>query len=620
MGAVTLPADRLALPAASTRSTSDVRIRQSDLKTFARCPLQFRFEHIDGLPREQGGASVFGTVMHEAVLLLEETRDLAAAQAWFKQAWANPADPVTGVGPDRGRIDYWERGQSHAKGFDNAERILRDWWSIIQWETDHVLAREHNFEVDIGDGHRLHGTADKVAVRYNARLDTQVLLISDYKDLDRDTPLPTPTGWTTMGEVQVGEELIGGDGRPCRVTGKSQVFTSNDCYRVTFDDSTSVVAGGEHLWVIDTDGGRKILTTVQMQENLVNPVTGQRHLRIGNAALDLPEADLPIDPYVLGAWLGDGAASQARISKPLPQLFREIEACGYRVGADTSSPDRCETRTIHGLSAQLRTAGLLDNKHVPLAYSRASRAQRLALLQGIMDTDGHYNPRRQRCVVNTTDERFAGEIAELVCSLGWKATTFATTARGFGLVRPAWQVWFTPSEQVFRARPPVDWTPGTNAKSSRRIVRSIEPVPTRPTQCLTVDSSDSTFLCGEQMVRTHNTAAKRPTYDYLEDDLQFTAYAFASLQEEFWTGIPSGPELWRKYQDYPRWGEWVHLKGPMRLDAGERRPVHFNRLVMACNAFALSVDMRIFVPTISGETCKYCSHRKQCGLPPVENL
>ena len=81
-----------------------------------------------------------------------------------------------------------------------------------------------------------------------------------------------------------------------------------------------------------------------------------------------------------------------------------------------------------------------------------------------------------------------------------------------------------------------------------------------------------------------------------------------------------GQRLFEQTRDYPRRGEWVALtQGPLRLDAGERSQVHYNRLVYAVNALAESVAMRIFVPNISGETCKFCDFRAQCGLPDIQD-
>ena len=262
------------------------KVRQSDLSNWQKCPLRYRYQHIDKLPREQSGALTFGTIMHDVVLELEVRRDIEWAVARFKELWLTPEllDPEL-------KIQYYVRGTNWKKYLSEGERMLRDWWGIIQWDADVTLAREYHFEVPIGDGHVLEGTIDKLAVRYVARLNRYVVLISDYK-----------------------------------------------------------------------------------------------------------------------------------------------------------------------------------------------------------------------------------------------------------------------------------------------------------------------------------TNSKTPTYEWLEDNLQFTAYAYASTRPEFWANLPGGAALFARFQDFPRWGEWVALKGPKRLDAGERTQQQYNRLATMVNAFAESVAMRIFVPTISGESCRWCEFRAECGL------
>lgn len=594
-----------------------MRVRQSDLKTWAKCPLIYKFQNIDLLPRLQSGALSYGSIIHDCVMWMEVNQDVETAIARFEYFWEDP----TRLDPEY-RIDYYVKGTNWRKYQESGPRVLRNWWSIIQWDSALVLAREVTFTVPVGDGHELHGTIDKLEVSYYGKLDSYVLKISDYKGLALDTPLPTPTGWTTMGAVQAGDRVIGGDGLPCRVTVKSQVHL-RDCYRITFDDGSSVVADNEHLWLVHTDGGEKILATEDLPANLTNPATGQRHLRIRNVATTLPFQDLPVAPYVLGAWLGDGSVGCGVITKPLPALFDQIEARGFKVGPLLGNGGR----TVYGLRGQLADLGVLNDKHIPDSYLRASAEQRLDLLRGLMDTDGHWNSTRKRCVINTTDERLARQVYELAVSLGWKAATFATTAKGFSLEVPAWQTWFTPVDAiVFAARIPQDYRTDAPAKSRRRMITSVDRVPTVETQCIAVDSPDNTYLCGEQMVETHNTNKKTPTYGYLEEDLQFSAYAYATTFLVFWEQLCAAqgwpPEqaqvLFDRYKNVPRRGEWVALTEPKRMDAGERTQRHYNRIIMAVDALGLSVAMRIFVPTISGESCLYCDFREPCGLPAIE--
>jgi len=266
-------------------------VRQSDLSNWQKCPLKYKYQYIDHLPREQSGSLTFGSILHELVLLMETEQDVEAAVAKFHEMWLDPEKFDPGW-----RIQYYVRGTNWRKYQTEGERMLRDWWGIIRWDADVTLAREFMFDVPIGDGHILHGTIDKLVLRYDAKTGKRFVLVSDYK-----------------------------------------------------------------------------------------------------------------------------------------------------------------------------------------------------------------------------------------------------------------------------------------------------------------------------------TSKKTPTYDWLEDNLQFSAYLYATTQDEFWANMPNGEYIRDQVRDLPRRGEWVALNGPKRLNAGDRTDVHYERLTMMVNALAESVAMRIFVPTISGESCRYCEFRQNCGLRVIQD-
>lgn len=162
-----------------------MQVRQSDLKTWSKCPLQYRFMNVDGLPRLEGGSAAFGTIIHDCVLWMEThfdvngDPDVAGATARFHELWMYP-ERVIHMGKPL-RIDYYERGRNWIKFNGMGPELLQRWANIIQWDTDLTLAREFTFDVPIGQGHVLHGTIDKLVFRYRAATDGWVLLISDYK-------------------------------------------------------------------------------------------------------------------------------------------------------------------------------------------------------------------------------------------------------------------------------------------------------------------------------------------------------------------------------------------------------------------------------------------------------
>ncbi|MDP9417628.1 MAG: replicative DNA helicase [Actinomycetota bacterium] len=179
------------------------------------------------------------------------------------------------------------------------------------------------------------------------------------KALALDTPLPTPSGWTTMGAVQVGDSLLAADGTPTRVVAATEVLPGRPCYEVEFSDGSVIVADAGHQWLTDTRASRRsaraartgdnryrnqrtfasVKTTAELAATL-RCNTGVRRLNhsVSTARpLKLPDASLPVPPYVLGAWLGDGHSAGARLTTADPEIIAHVEADGV-VAVPQSSP------------------------------------------------------------------------------------------------------------------------------------------------------------------------------------------------------------------------------------------------------------------------------------------
>lgn len=371
---------------------------------------------------------------------------------------------------------------------DNARRIALGQPS--RWLTEH--------RVTIREG--LAGTCDLYDMETNT--------VIDWKGLDVTTPIPTPSGWTTIGALSYGDAVFAADGTPCTVTAKSPVF-ERPCYRIVFEDGASIVADNVHLWnvILGDCGTRDARTATLSTSEVAELVARGRKVRVANPApLSLPFADLPIRPYVLGSWLGDGESATGRIGSAGTETFDHIAAEGYVIGPWQKANGVDFRRNIVGLAHQLRLSGLIDDKHIPLQYLRASHNQRLALLQGLMDTDGTWNRQLNQAVFTTTSKSLARQVAELVTTLGWRSRTWELTKRGFGLTTTAYDVAFVPfGHNPFRLSRKAQLVrlAGT-VRARRRVVRSVDAIPTVPTQCISVDSIDQTFLCGYEMIPTHN--------------------------------------------------------------------------------------------------------------------
>lgn len=322
------------------------------------------------------------------------------------------------------------------------------------------------------------------------------------KALALDTPIPTPSGWTTMGELKVGDLVFDEKGRPTRVMWVSPVWKDRPVYEVTTDDGDSIIADAEHEWLVRLD--RKWPVQHTKTTRYLAERTCSRKPMVTNAwSLVLPERELPIDPYVLGVWLGDGNSRCARItSSILDQSYTraEIERAGYK----TSTHADPTAFGVSDLQKKLRLNGLLKNKHIPDAYLRASREQRLSLLQGLIDTDG-YVAKDGQVEFCSTNLRLAEGVSELVHSLGYKASIILGRAvlRGKDC-GPKYRVMFYMPDA---ARMPRKRDRCVTPKKQPNRYLSFRPAGVADTVCIEVESPSHLFLCGRSMIPTHNSAS-----------------------------------------------------------------------------------------------------------------
>lgn len=211
-----------------------------------------------------------------------------------------------------------------------------------------------------------------------------------------DTPIPTPTGWTTMGDLRDGDVIFGSDGRPTTVVKAQPVRLGAPCYRVTFEDGTSMVASDDHRWFAQPKGPYKtrVWTTREMVDD------GRRFYIPRAGVRQTAATDLPVDPYLLGAWLGDGSTGQAYIASAwgdVDTLREQLRARGIETTVNKGgSAARVGLSNRRGFGSEMgtdvakamRSLDCWRDKHIPTQYLRAGTEQRAELLRGLMDTDG----------------------------------------------------------------------------------------------------------------------------------------------------------------------------------------------------------------------------------------
>lgn len=542
----------------------------SAAETFESCPKKWFFKYVHRVEDPAGPAARIGSMAHDVLeqvtKLPSGARTPAAALAVADQLWKDDPPPA--------RRAAW----------GHIARALRD----VEVAHGEVIGVELELNVDLG-GVPFSGRLDRVDA-----LPSDAARILDYKGLALDTPIPTPSGWTTMAAVEMGDEVFGRDGRPCQVVVKSDI-RSRPCFRLSFDDGSSIVADDEHAWAVESTvyGPIGVVATKDLPGMLRTATKRRRrHIAISNAApLELPEADLPVDPWLLGYWLGNGKCLSGEVTWGEGAIEAVMAERGHQLGkvqVDRRSTGR--SATVLGLRTRLRQLGLLGDKHVPDAYLRASASQRLDLLRGLLDSDGTWNKVRRQVVFVNLDKRLALAVYELAVSLGQRASWWEGRGSGFGKIVHQYRVSFTPTgiNPFLTAKGSEVDLAGTT-QSRRRLILSVEEVPSVPTACIAVDSPDHTYLAGEQMVPTHNTGKRPGRKDWLADKMRALLLYCAAYEAVWKRPVHEAALVWTMpfrideavvtdvtVASAVRWfrGVWTELLESLEAEDFEARPGH----------------------------------------------
>lgn len=368
------------------------------------------------------------------------------------------------------------------------------------------------------------------------------------KALALDTLVPTPNGWTTINDLQPADMVLGSDGKPTVVLAVSPVMRSRPVYEIEFNDGSKVVADAEHRWMTQTDAERTrafkstedyraarrarrssrgsgkrpdlalrnmmvrklkpaavcgIRTTAEIAATLTVRGGRSNHTVALTDPIYLPPKTLPLDPYVLGVWLGDGTSANGGITSADPFIIRELKLAGFKPKKGVS---RYRYGT-HGLQSILRRLGLLNNKHVPDLYLRASLEQRLSLLQGLMDTDGNCTEDGS-CEFTNTNKQLVDSVAEIVHSLGGRVVVREGNAKLNGrIVGKKWRLKFVLDFPAFRLPRKRCRQRKPTIRAKRLAIVAVRQIKSVPVKCIQVSNYDGMFLVGKAMIPTHNSDA-----------------------------------------------------------------------------------------------------------------
>ncbi len=359
--------------------------------------------------------------------------------------------------------------------------------------------------------------------RYNQGTDAASL----NKMLDINILVPMADGyWKTMGTVVAGDMVLGSDGKPVVVTIAHPIDFPKKAYKITFKSSEVVTAGGEHLWTIQTGNDQRYDKAQTVDTDTLFEMHKTSKGKICIPRVERPQFDghteLPVDPYILGLWLGDGHSYNARITTEDQDIVDYVRSWAESKGG-TLSLDKSQSAghastysmTGTGIHAALRKMKLAKRgganndgigKHIPGVYLRASYENRLSLLRGLMDTDGCHHS-GALAIFTQKEGALVDDIIQLIEGLGgWPSKCI--TEPGL-LAREGvkyYNVNFSIADNPFLLKKKADKWQAPQRGNTRQCILSIEPTDIIPMRCLTVDAPDHLFCVGSRFTVTSNTA------------------------------------------------------------------------------------------------------------------
>lgn len=366
------------------------------------------------------------------------------------------------------------------------------------------------------------------------RLGIYVGLAGTGKAMPKDTPIPTTDGEKLLGEIKVGDFVFDRKGHPTKVLGVYDRGVRR-CFELTFSDGRKTRCCDEHIWPCYTS--RKNLKNLTLQEMMekgirISAKSGGRFRMPINGCVEFSEKELPVHPYILGVFLGDGCCKERYLTlssndRPVVEKVEKL----LNANAEKLSENNYSWRFMKGGKAITTKEVFGDiaswvmrgsnEKAIPADYLHGSRDQRIALLQGLFDTDGSVSCKSNGLAsFSTTSSELYYGVSYLLRSLGLPTSTSSkAVCRGrvkqngtcstdyvvrTHLKPDQFDVCFSLPRQIEKLKS-VFGTFKRPSKCTERValtdVREIEPC---EQVCILVDNPEHLFLANDFLV-THNT-------------------------------------------------------------------------------------------------------------------
>lgn len=344
-----------------------------------------------------------------------------------------------------------------------------------------------------------------------------------------DTPILTSCGWKKIVDVHPGDFVYTPEGTLTQVIAESPIFYNHDVYRVRFDTDDVIDVDAEHLWTVEVLRKRQIghgkkdrklvsayeTITLTTRELLVE-LQKKHRIRIRTTQpLQFPQKQqtgLLLDPYMFGLWLGDGeSASPYMVGTKEDVDFYQTQTIQTFVDLHNNRPHLRKIK--FSTTSVLKQLNVYKNKHIPEVYLYSTIENRLALLQGLMDTDGNSNGRGGCQFYQRADRPLLKDVRTLLWGLGIKHRYKIKNVNGVQYAT----LQFSTELPVFRLPRKLELHNNRKKSGNQNIdrkihekskywyIHDIEKIESVPVKCISVDHPTHLFLCGNQLIPTHNS-------------------------------------------------------------------------------------------------------------------
>ena len=404
----------------------------------------------------------------------------------------SPSGTSTGIGADFIIVDDIIRSSEDAY---NANVLDKHW----DWFRNTMLSR--------GEGNK-----SKI-----------IVIMTRWSPILNETPVLTTKGWKQHGDLQVGDYVFGTNGKPVMVKDVTEPVW---CDMVVKTRTENIVCSSNHLWAVKSrcEYSNKIFTTEQLSK-----LKAQRKLQ-PIKPLEFPESNkikLPINPYWLGLWLGDGSKN-APIIRCGKHYNIHCRSTVYNYTVRENHGDYFYNYSHQGIRKELVKLNLLYNKHIPEIYKQASISDRLQLLAGLIDSDGDARVKSGVYRFANTNTVLLQDVRDLVHSLGFIAGFNEVVNKkgsiaidGYTRNYDCYRFNFTPTLEI-----PVklDYKKIKPRKQKCRVITNVEKSEIQGWgKCISTTAENEMYLVGKSLIPTHNTKdlAGRLIEAFTENHIKF---------------------------------------------------------------------------------------------------